>query len=98
MSKKDLNYIKLTRKVVKDEQMKAVNQHRWNEMHRMASISVSESGDRERLHKERCQEAAGMTNYERLVNYAGTRDATYLGEGCKWDVLEKLGLKKKRGL
>ena len=35
-----------------------------------------------------------MSPYERLLNYAHTMNGTYLGSGCNWDLVTRLGIKK----
>jgi cobalamin-dependent methionine synthase I len=97
MTKRDLNYIKVVKQVVKQEQIDVGYQRRRNEMHRIPSIIVAHEGDREKEHKERCQEAAKMTPYARLVYYAGTGDATYIGSGCNWDLRTQLGYNQRLG-
>jgi hypothetical protein len=97
MTKKDINYVKHIKKIVKKEEHLAVNQHRWNEYQRMESLAQSAANERETQHTERCKEAAKMTPYARLVNYAGTGDATYLGSGCDWDIRTRLGYNQRLG-
>ena len=97
MTKRDLNYIKVVKKVVKKEETLAGERHRWNNYTRLTSIAVAHEGDRKKEHKERCQEAAKMTPYARLVFYAGTGDATYIGTGCNWDLRTQLGYNQRLG-
>jgi len=97
MTKKDINYVKHIKKIVKKEEHLAVNQHRLNEFNRMQSLAYTAACERETKHKERCKEAAKMTPYARLVNYAGTGDATYLGSGCNWDFRTQMGYNQRLG-
>lgn len=97
MTKKDINYIKHVRKIIKKEEHQAINQHRQNEYARMESLARSAANERETLHNERCKEAAKMTPYARLVNYAGTGDATYIGSGCNWDARTQMGYNQRLG-
>jgi hypothetical protein len=96
MTKKDINFIKLTKRVVRDEQIKANNQFRLNEYRRMESLALA-SMERETEHTIRCKEAAKMSPRERLMNYAATMDGTYIGVGCDWDLLTTLGKNQKFG-
>lgn len=98
MSKRDINYLKHIKHQIKQQERNDRYEFHNRELRRMTDLAQSVSADRENLHKERCKEAAVMSNYERLVNYAGTGDATYLGSECNWDLLERLGLKKKGAL
>jgi hypothetical protein len=97
MTKRDLNYIKVVKQVVKKEQTSAGYHHRRNEMEIINRLAISHECDHEKEHKERCQEAAKMTPYARLVYYAGTGDATYLGTGCNWDLRTQLGYNQRLG-
>jgi hypothetical protein len=97
VTKRDLNYTKVVKQVVKKEKILAGERHRWNEYTKLQSIIVAHEGDREKEHKERCQEAAKMTPYARLLNYAGTGDATYIGSGCNWDLRTQLGYNQRLG-
>jgi len=96
MSKRDITFIKHIKHEIKREEQSARNNRRSREIQRMNDIAMSQMSERETLHNERCKEAANMDNYERLVNYAGTGDSTYLGTDCKWDLLTRLGLRKRR--
>jgi hypothetical protein len=97
MSKKDLNYIRLIKHQIKEKEKSDQSAHRYREFHRMESLARADQCVQAEQHDKRCKEAAVMSNYERLINYAGTHDATYLGQGCNWDTLTRPGL-KKRGL
>lgn len=90
MAKRDLNYIKFTRPQIKEKekQMKgevSIKQMRKNE------IIINTYTVPDDPHKEVCKEAAKMGNRERVLNFAVTKDPTYLGVGCKWDLLTQMG-------
>jgi hypothetical protein len=91
MTKKDINFIKLTRKVAKQKEQKDQCLRNYRERKRIEALALSKTIDQEILHTQRCKEAAKMSPRERLMNYAATMDGTYIGVGCDWDLLTKLG-------
>jgi hypothetical protein len=93
MAKRDMNYIKFIKPQIKEKekQMKgeiSIKQMRKNE------IIINTYTVPDTQHNEVCKEAAQMSSRERLMNYAATKDATYLGVGCKWDRLTQIGRDK----
>ena len=100
MVKKDINFIKHIKPQVKArENQDRVNSHRNRMRVYQLNANVDPSlfeSEEDRRQKEVCKEAAVMDNRERLIYYAGTGNATYLGNDCKWDLLTRLGLRKKK--
>ncbi len=97
MAKRDLNYIKHVRPQVhkaerKIKSYKSLKPYREAEQ-RLRDLEIHRSQENEN-HKHVCKEAANMSVEERLMNYCHTLDGTYLGNGCEWDLLTKLGRDK----
>jgi hypothetical protein len=91
MAKKDINYIKFIKPQVKQAerdmrytQRDKVMQH----INETFNVTHTEVDTRQ---ETVCKEAAQMGSKERLMNYAVTKDPTYLGVGCKWDLLTQMG-------
>ena len=92
MSKKDLNYIKFVKPQVKETERKMKGESRDRTVtQRLAELNDYHSEPEE---NKVCKEAAKMGARERLMNYAATGDGTYLGVGCKWDLLTQWGRDK----
>jgi hypothetical protein len=93
MAKKDLNYIKFIKPQIreKEKQMRSTTLNN-RMMQRIAEINVYHPEHDPQ--KEVCKAAAKMSSRERLINYAVTKDPTYLGVGCKWDLLTQWGRDK----
>lgn len=97
MSKKDINTVKFLKPQVKVREQQDKGTARFIKMSKSPTINTySYESEAERKHKEICKEASEMSAKEQLMNYFGTGDPTYIGVGCKWDLLSKLGLRKKR--
>ena len=103
MAKKDINFIKHIKKDVKHQEVRdkgysiaARNTEiTLQQLHLADSIYESAL---ESSRKETCRLAAKMSPSERLMNYIATRDGTYLGTGCHWDMLTQMGLNRRGGL
>ena len=93
MSKKDLNYIKFVKPQIKEKEKQMKGEVSIKQM-RSRDIIINTYTVPNDPHKEICKEAAKMGARERLMNYAATGDGTYLGVGCKWDLLTQWGRDK----
>ena len=91
MAKKDINYIKFIKPQVKQTERDMRYTQRDKIMHRINNDLNIKNTDVDNRHNEVCKDAAKMGNGERLMNYAATKDPTYLGVGCKWDLLTQWG-------
>jgi hypothetical protein len=93
MSKKDLNYIKFVKPQVREAERRMQGKgHNRTVTQKLAELNVA--CHMEPKENEVCKEAAKMGARERLMNYAATGDGTYLGVGCKWDLLTQWGRDK----
>jgi len=93
MAKKDINYIKFIKPQIREKEKQLKGQVSINKMRRN-EIIINTYTIPDTHHNEVCQEAAKMSSRERLMNYAATKDPTYLGVGCKWDLLTQWGRDK----
>jgi hypothetical protein len=92
MSKKDLNYIKFVKPQVREAERRM--QGESNSIKRQKLIDLQTVHCPDPKENEVCKSAAKMGARERLMNYAATGDGTYLGVGCKWDLLTQWGRDK----
>lgn len=93
MAKKDLNYIKFIKPQIREKEKQMKGEVSIKKM-RTKNIIINTYTVPDVQHNEVCKEAAKMSSSERLMNYAATKDATYLGVGCKWDLLTQWGRDK----
>jgi hypothetical protein len=101
MAKRDLSYIKHMKPQIKmaerdikyDKDMRKIQQIQALQNMRY----VDEKSEYQKQQEEICKRAAKMGNRERLMYFFSTLNGTYLGVGCKWDSLTKLGRDKTTG-
>jgi hypothetical protein len=91
MSKKDFNYIKFVKPQVREAERRMQGESKSIKRQKLINLQTVYSEPKE---NEVCKEAAKMGARERLMNYAATGDSTYLGVGCKWDLLTQWGRDK----
>lgn len=97
MTKRDINYIKYIKPHIKDGERKARDSKlnsRYQKLQREEFISQQHQTFEDNKQKEICKLAATMSCEERLKHYFITMDGTYLGNGCNWSLLTKMGRDK----
>ncbi len=92
MAKRDINYIKFIKPQVKQKENEMKRNSRSLKYQKIMEINIIHQ--EEPYENKVCKEAAKMSSRERLMNYAVTKDPTYLGVGCKWDMLTQMGRDK----
>jgi hypothetical protein len=94
MSNKDKNiYLKHLKSEIKAKEQRDKSSFKINRY--MTTDRSQYNNGYEQKHNEICKEASEMSAREQLMNYAVTGDPTYIGVGCNWDLLSRLGMKKK---
>jgi hypothetical protein len=94
--KKDLNYIRHVRPQVKRQER---NDRYYKDTRKI--YAAQQELERRIInanakHAEICKKASCMSIEERLIAYNITKDGTYLGTGCNWDYITRLGKKCKQ--
>jgi hypothetical protein len=94
MPKRDLNYIRHVRPQIRAKEHSDKADARSLKYNKAVMNVRMYYTNAESEHNRVCKEAAKMGPKERLMYYAATKDATYLGVGCKWDLLTQWGRDK----
>ena len=93
MVKRDFLYLKHTKNEI-NRKVREDKEQRLTQKRMAVQIQLEQKWrDDECEHKRLCKEAAKMTPAERVRNYFATFKGEYVGSGCSWDLLTKLGLK-----
>jgi len=93
MAKKDLNYIKFIKPQIREKEKQLKGNITSKQLQHMG-IEINIYHPETDSQQEVCKAAAKMGSRERLMNYAATKDPTYIGVGCKWDLLTQWGRDK----
>jgi|WetSurMetagenome_2_1015567.scaffolds.fasta_scaffold24883_6 hypothetical protein len=97
MTKKDINFIKHIKPIVKARAAQDKENSWMSQSMAFRTKLILEHDESKSRKEDTCKRAAKMSPYQRLLYYFGTGDATYIGSECDWDIATQMGYNQRRG-